>query len=109
MNYCYQIVRGLDYLHKHDIIYRDLKSDNILVTSLDPEALVNVKLSDYGISKFNTSGGTVGLVGTPGYQAPEIMDGLAYDEKVIYHKHYTVIKRCHSIIIDFAMFCYIGV
>jgi leucine-rich repeat kinase 1 len=53
--------------------------------------MVNVKLSDYGISKFNTSGGTVGLVGTPGYQAPEIMDGLAYDEKV--NIHHSVISH----------------
>ena len=50
--------------------------------SLDPRAHVNVKLSDYGISKYCWGGRSVGLVGTPGYQAPEILDGLAYDEKV---------------------------
>ena len=50
--------------------------------SEDLDASVNLKLSDYGISKYCWSGGTVGLVGTPGYQAPEILDGLPYDEKV---------------------------
>lgn len=79
----FQIASGLSYLHKHGIIYRDLKSDNILVFSEDVNAPVNVKLSDYGISKFVSSGGTVGLVGTPGYQAPEIIAGQAYDEKVM--------------------------
>ncbi|XP_021368576.1 leucine-rich repeat serine/threonine-protein kinase 1-like isoform X2 [Mizuhopecten yessoensis] len=78
----FQIASGLQYLHKHGIIYRDLKSDNILATTLDLAAPVNVKLSDYGISKFYSTGGTLGLVGTPGYQAPEIMDAQFYDEKV---------------------------
>ncbi|KAJ8304250.1 hypothetical protein KUTeg_017833 [Tegillarca granosa] len=78
----YQIAKGLEYLHKCFIVYRDLKSDNILVTSLEISSPINVKLSDYGISKIQSSGGNLGLVGTPGYQAPEIIDGLAYDEKV---------------------------
>ena len=50
--------------------------------SLDVMAEVNLKLSDYGISKYSWGGRSVGLVGTIGYQAPEILDGVAYDEKV---------------------------
>ncbi|XP_053405645.1 leucine-rich repeat serine/threonine-protein kinase 1-like isoform X2 [Mercenaria mercenaria] len=80
--FVFQIAKGLEYLHTNAIIYKDLKSDNILTMSLDLSAPVNLKLSDYGISKFNWSGRSVGLVGTPGYQAPEILDGKAYDEKV---------------------------
>jgi leucine-rich repeat kinase 1 len=53
--------------------------------SLDLSAPVNLKLSDYGISKYNWGGRSVGMVGTPGYQAPEILDGKAYDEKVSYN------------------------
>lgn len=77
----YQVAVGLEYLHERKIVYRDLKSDNILVCSLDPNVTVNVKISDYGISKFATSQMT-GMVGTPGYMAPEIMEGQAYDEKI---------------------------
>lgn len=43
---------------------------------------VNVKLSDYGISRQSFHEGALGVEGTPGYQAPEIRPGIVYDEKV---------------------------
>lgn len=78
----YQIAAGLAYLHKKNIIFCDLKSDNILVWSLDVEDSVNIKLSDYGISRQSFHEGALGVEGTPGYQAPEIRPGIVYDEKV---------------------------
>uniref|UniRef100_A0A3Q0QPY8 non-specific serine/threonine protein kinase n=1 Tax=Amphilophus citrinellus TaxID=61819 RepID=A0A3Q0QPY8_AMPCI len=75
----YQIAAGLAYLHRKNIIFCDLKSDNILVWSLE---VFNVKLSDYGISRQSFHEGALGVEGTPGYQAPEIRPGIVYDEKV---------------------------
>ncbi len=67
---------------QENIIFCDLKSDNILVWSLELEESVNVKLSDYGISRQSFHEGALGVEGTPGYQAPEIRPGIVYDEKV---------------------------
>ncbi|XP_056318574.1 leucine-rich repeat serine/threonine-protein kinase 1 [Danio aesculapii] len=78
----YQIATGLAYLHRKNIIFCDLKSDNILVWSLDLQDSVNIKLSDYGISRQSFHEGALGVEGTPGYQAPEIRPGIVYDEKV---------------------------
>lgn len=78
----YQIASGLAYLHKKNIIFCDLKSDNILVWSLDVKETVNIKLSDYGISRQSFHEGALGVEGTPGYQAPEIRPRIVYDEKV---------------------------
>ncbi|MBN3288139.1 LRRK1 kinase, partial [Polyodon spathula] len=78
----YQIAAGLAYLHRKNIIFCDLKSDNILVWSLETNDPVNVKLSDYGISRQSFHEGALGVEGTPGYQAPEILPGIVYDEKV---------------------------
>ncbi|KAJ7311344.1 hypothetical protein JRQ81_006960 [Phrynocephalus forsythii] len=56
--------------------------DNILVWSLDVKESVNIKLSDYGISRQSFHEGALGVEGTPGYQAPEIRPRIVYDEKV---------------------------
>eukprot|EP00061_Rhincodon_typus_P011173 g36005.t1 len=57
-----------------------LGSLNTVLTDYAKET-VNVKLSDYGISRQSFHEGALGVEGTPGYQAPEVMPGIVYDEK----------------------------
>ena len=64
------------------VVYKDLKPQNVLVWSLDPESKVNIKLSDYGLSCYLTPQGIKGFEGTLGYQAPEMRTGSSYNEKV---------------------------
>ncbi|KAI3709934.1 hypothetical protein L2E82_39704 [Cichorium intybus] len=59
--------RGLDYLHRINIVHRDMRPNNILVTH-DYESL----LGDFGLARTDC-GDTdeTGVVGTLGYVAPE--------------------------------------
>ena len=64
--YTMEVLPALDYLHSFGLAYNDLKPDNIMVT--DDE----VKLIDLGAVAAMESYGSI--YGTPGYQAPEIIE-----------------------------------
>ena len=65
------LIAALQYLHRHDILYRALNPENVLVT-----AAGNLKLCDFGLSKHLPVGGgerASTLCGVPDYFPPEFI------------------------------------
>jgi hypothetical protein len=78
-----QVARGLDAAHRQGIIHRDLKPENILIG--DNRV---VRILDFGIARTITSEpdrrrltASGSIVGTPGYMAPEQLEGAPGDAR----------------------------
>ncbi|KAG9061710.1 hypothetical protein KI688_006859 [Linnemannia hyalina] len=65
-----QMVLGIEYLHEHDIVHRDIKPDNLL-RSADG----TLKIVDFGVSEMFTKKGDDTIkksAGSPAFMAPEL-------------------------------------
>ena len=73
-----QICDGLFELHKHDIVHRDIKPENAILDSFG-----TVKLTDFGVARLIDPDATVtaAAIGTPGYMAPEQIEGTVVDHR----------------------------
>lgn len=77
--YAAEIILGLEHMHEHRIVFRDLKPANIL---LDMNG--HVQISDLGLAKkfSDRKPSTSSLGGTPGYWAPEVLARQPYAQWV---------------------------
>ena len=85
----YQVLSGLYYLHSNNIVHRDLKLENILISEIEKDKVTNekyfwVKIIDFGTAKiFKKNKSEKAVVGSSYYIAPEVL-----------HKHYN--EKCDT-------------
>jgi serine/threonine protein kinase len=74
--YAAEIVMAIEHLHQNNILYRDLKPENLLLDEFG-----HIKLTDFGFSKY-VPVRTYSMCGTPEYIAPEIILNKGHDRGV---------------------------
>jgi tetratricopeptide (TPR) repeat protein/predicted Ser/Thr protein kinase len=74
-----QIAQGLAAAHKHEIVHRDIKSENIIVTSEGRVKIMDFGLATWrGVTKVTQEGSTIG---TMAYMSPEQAQGKTVDQR----------------------------
>ncbi len=71
-----QLAKGLEYIHKMELIHRDIKPENVLIWVNPNTKQVLMKWADFGFSKRVNENGTFtmsGVKGTFNWLAPEIL------------------------------------
>eukprot|EP00271_Cylindrocystis_brebissonii_P000612 TRINITY_DN1072_c0_g1_i1.p1 TRINITY_DN1072_c0_g1~~TRINITY_DN1072_c0_g1_i1.p1 ORF type:complete len:618 (-),score=150.57 TRINITY_DN1072_c0_g1_i1:368-2221(-) len=71
------VARGMDFLHKNNIIHRDLKAANLLMNENEV-----VKVADFGVARVQAHGGVMTAeTGTYRWMAPEVIEHRPYNHK----------------------------
>jgi serine/threonine-protein kinase ULK/ATG1 len=94
-----QIAAAIRACHEHNVVHRDLKPQNILLSHPDknnPRVQdVILKIADFGFARFLSDGVMAGtLCGSPMYMAPEVIRSLQYDGKADLWSIGTIMYQC---------------
>ena len=73
------MVHALSYIHENNVIHRDIKPENLV---LDDKGYLHI--TDFGIAKENSEDNSNETSGTPGYMAPEAINGKSHSFSVDY-------------------------
>lgn len=77
---CKILLEAVGYCHKNNVAHRDLKPENLLLQSSTNDS--DIKIADFGFAKRVARPNSLTTqCGTPGYVAPEILEGIPYDTK----------------------------
>ena len=79
LNYAVQMLRGVEHAHEAQILHRDLRPANVLIS----ESGV-VKVADFGTSRLLEKAHATTVIGSPPYMAPEQFQGRAVLPSDIY-------------------------
>ncbi len=70
-----KVLSAISFLHNLGVCHRDLKPENFVFSSTEPDS--EIKIIDFGLStKFVKEKHMRGVVGTPYYVAPEVLEGV---------------------------------
>jgi len=70
----YQLVNGIEYIHKKGVCHRDLKPENLLLTEK-----MKLKIIDFGLSNYFNGNLLETPCGSPCYASPEMVIGNKYN------------------------------
>ncbi|XP_021830166.1 serine/threonine-protein kinase STY8-like [Prunus avium] len=77
LKFAIDVCKGMEYLHRNNIIHRDLKTANLLMDTNNV-----VKVADFGVARFqNQEGVMTAETGTYRWMAPEVINHQPYDQK----------------------------
>ena len=70
----YQLINGIEYIHKKGVCHRDLKPENLLLTEKN-----KLKIIDFGLSNYFKGNLLETPCGSPCYASPEMVMGNKYN------------------------------
>jgi len=85
--YAAEILLGLEHIHSKNIVYRDMKLENVLLDEFG-----HCRISDLGLA-VKMSDKVQGYAGTPGYTAPEIIKNKYYGYMADYFSYGVMVYR----------------
>ncbi len=97
-----QVCKALQYIHKHNIVHRDIKSSNIMIVKIEDD--LYAKLLDFGIAKVLADSGTTqqhltatgAVFGSPLYMSPEQCMGKGTDPRSDIYSLGCVMYECFA-------------